>query len=576
MPTITCTLADLEALVGAPCPADRLPQQLELVKGELKSHDVATGELRIELNDTNRPDLWSVEGVARQLRIKRTGTVPVYPFFAAGAAGLEILVDVSVAGVRPFVGGFVADGIVVSEALLAGLIEVQEKLAENFGQRRRSLAIGIYPAPAIRFPISYRAVEPGAVRFVPLGWDRELTLAEILRAHPKGIAHGHLLAGATRYPLLVDAAAAVLSFPPVINSRAVGEVCPGDTALFVEATGTELTSVLLALNILAVNLSDRGARIERCAARYPGRDATPLGDRVVVPYPLENRVTVERGEFQRLLGMPLDTDRIVAALAAYGADADVDGERITVRTPPYRYDYLHPVDAIEDVAMSLGYNALAPEMPTGFTVGGFDPLTLLEDRVRDRLVGYAFEEVMSNVLTDQAAETDRIGRPAAGLVEIANVMSEAYAVLRRSLLPSLLRVEAASATSLYPHRLFEAGECAVGDPRAPEGSRTVSSVAAVIAHATASFSELHSYLDRLCFDLGLAYRLEPGAGPPFIPGRHGRILVGDTAIGEMGEVHPEVLTAWGVRTPFVAFEIDLGRVLGLLRGKAGHPEPVEG
>ncbi len=567
MPTITCQLADLEALVGAPTPIAGLERRLELVKGELKSHDAATGELRIELNDTNRPDLWSVEGIARQLRVKAAGTPPRYPCFAPREPGAEIVVEPSVAAVRPFVGGFVAENLAVSEDLLRSLIETQEKLADGFGQRRRALAIGIYPAAAIRFPVSYRAVAPRAVRFVPLGTERELDLAEILASHPKGIAYGPILAGAERYPLLVDAAGAVLSFPPIINSRAVGEVRPGDRRLFVEATGTDLPTVLLALNILAVNMSDRGATIVPVAARYPAPGATPLGDRVVVPYPFENRVTVERDAFARLLGRPFESGEIVTGLGAYGCDAQATGNTLTVSTPPYRLDYLHGVDAVEDLAMSLGYDTLAPEMPTGFTVGSLAPLTALEDRARERLVGYGFEEVITNVLTNRGAEAAQVGRPLTGLVEIANPMSEGYSVLRRSLLPSLLHVEAASAISLYPHRIFEVGECAVADAQRPEGSHTLSAAAAAIAHAAASFSELHSYLDRLCFDLGLAYRLEPAAGPPFIPGRHARVIAaaGDVAVGEIGEIHPETLTAWGIRTPVVAFEIDLGRVLELRR-----------
>ena len=58
MPTITWTLEDLNRLVGREISIKELPASLKLVKGEIKDHDPMTGELRIELNDTNRPDLW--------------------------------------------------------------------------------------------------------------------------------------------------------------------------------------------------------------------------------------------------------------------------------------------------------------------------------------------------------------------------------------------------------------------------------------------------------------------------------------------------------------------------------------
>jgi phenylalanyl-tRNA synthetase beta subunit len=51
------------------------------------------------------------------------------------------------------------------------------------------------------------------------------------------------------------------------------------------------------------------------------------------------------------------------------------------------------------------------------------------------------------------------------------------------------------------------------------------------------------------------------------------IATGDVVVGEIGEIHPETLTAWGIRTPVVAFEIDLERILELRRlGRASEPD----
>ena len=80
MPTISLQRDDLEALIAGPdeeparIPLDQLEQWLMLVKGELKGHNSETGELRIELQDSNRPDLWCCEGIARQIRIKQRGS----------------------------------------------------------------------------------------------------------------------------------------------------------------------------------------------------------------------------------------------------------------------------------------------------------------------------------------------------------------------------------------------------------------------------------------------------------------------------------------------------------------------
>ena len=70
-----------------------------------------------------------------------------------------------------------------------------------------------------------------------------MTLREILMVHPKGVEYGGILGGHDQLPVLRDAKGQVLSFPPIINSREIGEVQIGDDQLFVEVTGTDLPMV---------------------------------------------------------------------------------------------------------------------------------------------------------------------------------------------------------------------------------------------------------------------------------------------------------------------------------------------
>jgi phenylalanyl-tRNA synthetase beta chain len=121
-------------------------------------------------------------------------------------------------------------------------------------------------------------------------------------------------------------------------------------------------------------------------------------------------------------------------------------------------------------------------------------------------------------------------------------------------------VEAASSKSFYPHRIFEAGDTAITDGTAPEGTRTVLKLAALIAHPAANFSELHSGLDLLMYYLGKSYRLEPAGHPSFIEGRVGTIRVGGRDIGLIGELHPQVLENWQIAMPCTVFELDLDRL----------------
>jgi phenylalanyl-tRNA synthetase beta chain len=173
-----------------------------------------------------------------------------------------VLVSKELETVRPYIGACLAKGLTITEGMLTQLIQTQEKLADNFGRKRRLVSIGLYRLERIQFPVSYTAVQPASRSFVPLGMEIAMTLQAILEQHPKGKEYTAILAGASLYPLLVDQEQKVLSFPPIINSREVGEVKVGDRDLFVEVTGTDLRMVIVAINTW---------RIFRIVARRLGR-----------------------------------------------------------------------------------------------------------------------------------------------------------------------------------------------------------------------------------------------------------------------------------------------------------------
>ena len=567
MPTISIFREDFESLVAGGTRAkrsatmERLDDWLMLVKGELKEHVAETGELRIELQDSNRPDLWCCEGIARQIRIKQEGKLKPYTFFSKKPTR-RVIVGPAMENVRPYVAACMAKGYRVTAEGLAQLIQTQEKLADIYGHKRKTVSIGLYQLQRIRFPVTYELVKPDEARFTPLGMETVMTLSEILMVHPKGLEHGHILAGHERIPILRDAAQQVLSFPPIINSREIGEVQPGDDQLFVEVTGTDLSMVVLTLNIFAANLADRGAAIEPIEVVYSKK--TSLGKRVVTPQDLGQSRTIPIKTIEQALGQKLGAQAVKEALQVYGYEVTGGDGSVRAKLPPYRQDLMHAMDVVEDVAISRGYVEFSPVMPAQFTVGGLSKIEQTSDRARNFMVGMGFQEIISNILgaPEQYRDWMRLaGTPWGETVEVDNVMSLSFSCLRQWMLPSLLRVEAASSRAFYPHRLFESGDVAIPDPNHDLGSRTETVLGAMIAHAAAHFSEIHSCLDVLFYHFGKDYRLEPVAHPSFLEGRAGKITAGGETLGVIGEVHPEVLERWQIGVPVVAFDVNLSRLL---------------
>lgn len=191
MPKIETTGKLFYSLLGKTIQDEQLEEIFPPVaKAELDGHE--DDLLKIELNDTNRPDLWSAAGIARQLKAYWGGTeAPLYDFFSTAdetfeSEGRELIVDASAKEVRPYSIGFAAKGHKVSEDELEALIQSQEKLCSNFGRKRKTIAIGIYRSDLITYPVHYRGADPpDTTKFIPLGMDKELTLREICSEHPK-------------------------------------------------------------------------------------------------------------------------------------------------------------------------------------------------------------------------------------------------------------------------------------------------------------------------------------------------------------------------------------------------------
>jgi phenylalanyl-tRNA synthetase beta chain len=334
-------------------------------------------------------------------------------------------------------------------------------------------------------------------------------------------------------------------------------VAVGDDDLLVEVTGTDLRMVVLAVNIWAANLADRGATVEPVTIEYPW--ATPMGRKVVTPREISKPVLVPLNLIAQVLGESIRPPEAGRLLTGYGHRVSGSGPTLKVTPPAHRDDILHPIDIVEDIAIARGYASFAPEMPSQFTVGALSPIERYADRVRELLIGLGFQETMDNILTSRQEVLERMGLHAAsdGLVEVDNPMVETFAVLRPNLLASLLRVEAASSKAVYPHRVFEVGEAASLDPASEVGCRTEMRAAALVAHAEAAFSEAHATLENLCYALNVTYRLDPVQHPTFIDGRAGTIVVDSAPIGVIGEVAPSVLEAWGVGMPCAVFDLAL-------------------
>jgi phenylalanyl-tRNA synthetase beta chain len=572
MPKIELYEDALFDYIGRRIEGEQFLDLLTAAKAELDEPTNEEGIMKIELNDTNRPDLWSTAGLGRQLRLYLGGEPGSYDFLSRKGSLEEVdervvTVDPALKELRPYIAAFAVSGKAVDEPTLKDLIQTQEKLCWNYGRKRKSIAMGLYRTDLIEYPVRYVAAEPGQTRFVPLGESREMNLHEIVSDHPKGRDFGWIVADMPKMPFLTDNRGEVLSFPPIINSARLGAVEVGDQRLFIELTGTDMDSLLLTCSIVACDMADAGFTIHPVRVEYPYD--TPYGREVVTPFYFQGAPETTVSFVNDMLGTKLEASQISGALERMGIGAQANGEKVSITVPEYRNDFLHAVDIVEDVMIGHGMDLFEPEEPHDFTVGRISEVERLSREVKSLFVGLGYQEMIFNYLGSRKDFVDKMyperewAKRLAETVQIANPMSENYEFVRPSILPFLLGAETISANAVYPHRVFEVGKIAKVDESDVYGSRTINLAGFLTAGTGEDFNSVNSHIAALLFYLQREYRLRESEDSRFIPGRVADIVATESgeSIGRFGEVHPEVLEKWGIQVPCTAGEIEIDFLL---------------
>lgn len=552
MPKIDVSHKDLCSMIGRKMSIEQLQEEVLYAKGEI---DEVNGDiLKIDIKDTNRPDLWSAEGVAREIRMRHR---PGMPQYSVKKSNFVVNVDSSVSEVRPYTVCAVVKGLKMNETVMSQLLQLQEKVAGTFGRGRKEVAIGVYDLSRIKFPVKYTTTKPDGIRFIPLGSRDKMTPKEILEKHPKGKEYGHLLHGKDTYPIFIDAAGDVLSVPPVINSDYSGRVSEKTTGIFIECSGFSTKFLNTALNVIAAALHERGGTIYGVDVIYGKRAVT-------TPDMTPKRFFMGLDYASRVLGLKIPKNQVTKLLEMAGYSARLKGRRVELLYPAYRQDIMHERDIAEDVIISYGFNSIEPAPPKITTKGWVSKEQALSDMVAEIMVGAGFQEILSYTLTNVDNLYTKMGTTGSA-IEIEKPQSSNWSVFRTWLLPGLLEFLGKNRHVEYPHIVFEIGTSTIIFANTETRSKDATKLAAAVSAPVVNYEMVSSCLDALMRNLGIAYNLKKSVHQSFIEGRTAEVFVGKQSVGFIGEIHPIVLNNWALDNPVVAFEISLEEIFKILK-----------
>ena len=537
MPIITLQYEDLEKLTGTD--RENIIKRVPMIGADIER--IEDEYIDIEFFP-DRPDLYSVEGIARAMRgflDLETGL----PEYEVKPYKVSISISEEILKIRPFLGCAIIRGIKFTSASIKSLMDLQEDLHWGPGRNRKKVSIGVHDLLNLEPPFRYMAADP-SLKFVPLDYTEKMSMNEILEKHPKGKTFANLVKDFNKYPVILDANDNVLSFPPIING-ALTSVTESTTDIFIDVTGLG-KNVYTTLNIVVTALAERGGQIEFV------RITTHDGKTFVLPNLEPNTRLLTKGNVKSLLGMELSIEEIVKQLSRMRFGAQACGEEmIEVQVPAYRADILHNYDLVEDIAKGYGYENIKVRTPRTYTAGKSHPISLLRSNINEIMMGLGYYEAMPFTLTSEKINFENMCRQKTDDVTyVLHPISEEQTMLRTTLLPTLIEILALNRHRELPQKIFEFGEVLINE-------KTIQHVAAVSIHPQANFTEIYEVVDALMREMMLQHEVKESKDPAFLEGRRADVYAKGKKIGVFGELYPEVINNFALGYAVAGFEFEL-------------------
>jgi phenylalanyl-tRNA synthetase beta chain len=314
--------------------------------------------------------------------------------------------------------------------------------------------------------------------------------------------------------------------------------------------------------------------VELCGARMvPGTlDACePISD--------PPTIDLRHARTNLLLGDEVDAGEAAEILRRLGCEVS-EGETAHRVTVPYfrAGDLTREADLVEEVGRIRRYDRIPPRLPRIVGRGHRTDAQRLKELLARRAVDLGLSQAITySMVPEDDADRLRLAAddPRRKVVRLAHPLSEEMGVLRRSMLPGLLRAAAHNQAHQRPYGgLFELGRTYA--PAAEGLAEEREWLAALlfgqpepdhwrVAPAAVDFFAAKGLIEDLAATVGVSLQARPNAAPYFHPARQARLQSGEYVIGWAAEVHPIVTEALGVRGPAAAVVLDLEALLGASR-----------
>lgn len=323
--------------------------------------------------------------------------------------------------------------------------------------------------------------------------------------------------------------------------------------------------------------------LDRAAQLLQEMGACTVCEGIVDVYPnpkQANYVTFTPEQINNHLGTNIAKDVMFNIITSVGFDVTKDeNDEITVKVPSWRNDVTCMADISEEIARLHGFDKIKSTLPNGVSMQGTQSAKqTFIDKVKASLSSQGLYETISFALTNE--ETfNKLNipqdSPLRKAVPIMNPLSDEYPLVRTTLLSSIFDNLARNlARKNDDVALFEVGS--VFFPKALPVTELPDEVVKIAGAITGrrnaqgwnqtndmvDFYDAKGIIEELFANLRVTrYTVEAGTHYAMHPGKTALFKKGRDVIATVGEVHPAVLSAYGITKPVYIFELDATTVM---------------
>jgi phenylalanyl-tRNA synthetase beta chain len=273
-------------------------------------------------------------------------------------------------------------------------------------------------------------------------------------------------------------------------------------------------------------------------------------------------VVLRLAQLERTLGITVPPPQVRSILAKLGnGERTFDKERIVVVPPSWRRDLTREADLIEEIARIHGYDKIPEDNAVPMSASSRTREDAVLEAVRQVLVAAGFDEAVTiSTVSQDLVESFRPWSAVEPLAASTPVLRGADR-LRQSLVPSLLSVRRANEKlSNHPIELFETARVYL-----PQSAGALPQERHLLSVTSGrGFLEVKGAIETLAGRIAPTATLTAAACelPLLSAARSCELRLGGEAFGFLGEVSPEGLAKFELRSSTTVAEVDLGGLIG--------------